>query len=47
MNALAQLLDRTLMLMVKVLSYLAIAGVVGLWSLVLLALAVNLYKLIT
>ena len=47
MNALAQLLDKALLVLIKTLSYLAVAAVVGLWSLVLLALVVNLYKLIT
>jgi hypothetical protein len=47
MNALAQVLDRALLLLIKALGYAAVVAVVGLWSLVLLALAVNLYKLIT
>lgn len=47
MNALAQLLDKALLVLIKALGYLAVAAVVGLWSLVLLALVVNLYKLIT
>ena len=46
MNSLAQLLDQALMLVVKALGYAAVAAVLSLWSLVILALLVNLYKLI-
>ena len=41
----AELLDRVLVWFVRTLSYVAVGLVVGLWSLVILALVVNLYKL--
>jgi hypothetical protein len=41
----AKLLDQAFVWFVKTLSYVAFGLVVGLWSLVILALAVNLYKL--
>jgi hypothetical protein len=41
----AKLLDQAFVWFVKILSYVAVGLVVGLWSLVLLALAVNFYKL--
>jgi hypothetical protein len=41
----ARLLDQAFVWFVKTLGYVAIGLVVGLWSLVLLALVVNLYKL--
>lgn len=40
-----KLLDQILFLFVKAIGYLAVGLVVGLWSLVVLALAVNIYKL--
>jgi hypothetical protein len=40
-----KLLDQVLFLFVKAISYVAVGLVVGLWSLVVLALAVNIYKL--
>jgi hypothetical protein len=41
----AKLLDQVFVWFVRTLGYVAVGLVVGLWSLVLLALVVNLYKL--
>jgi hypothetical protein len=41
----AELLDQAFVWFIKILSYVTVGLVVGLWSLVLLALVVNLYKL--
>ena len=43
---LASLLDRVLVLFVKTLAYIAISLAVSIWLLVIIALLVNLYKLI-
>jgi hypothetical protein len=47
MKTLAQLLDWVLVLVAKALGYAAVAAVLTIWSLVVLTILVNLYRLIT
>jgi hypothetical protein len=47
MKPLAQLLDWVLVLVAKALGYAAVVAVLTIWSLVVLTILVNLYRLIT